>query len=282
MISSTIKTILVTGSNKGIGFGIIRGLLQKNEEYNLILTARNEELGHSKLKFLSEEFKNKSDKLFYHQLDITDNESITNCLEWIKSTFGQIDILINNAAVATKGPEFNIDVFNFTFAPNVDGTINITEQVIDQDLIKKNGKIIILGSSLGNISPLSDNLKSEFKDENLTLEGLFDLKNRFKQSILDKKTKENGWVESAYAVSKMIILTYARILSKRKEINERNIAVYSCCPGWVRTDMAGPKALLSIEEGVLTPIYLVELPEGINSEIQGKFFKLCKQTSYYD
>jgi len=33
-----------------------------------------------------------------------------------------------------------------------------------------------------------------------------------------------------------------------------------CCPGWCRTDMAGQNAELSIEEGALTPVFLVELP----------------------
>jgi NAD(P)-dependent dehydrogenase (short-subunit alcohol dehydrogenase family) len=281
-MNSSIKTVLVTGSNKGIGLGIIRGLLLKNEEYNLILTARNEVLGNKSLKGLIDEFPEKSTRLFYHQLDITDNNSILNCLDFIKTKFEKIDILINNAAVATKGPEFNIDVYNFTFAPNVDGTINLTEQMIEKDLISNDGKIIILGSSLGNIKPLSEELKKEFKDENLTLEGLLKLRDNFKQSILDNNVKKNGWIESAYATSKMIINTYARILSKKKEIIERNISCYSCNPGWVRTDMAGPKALLSIEEGVLTPIYLVELPYGIQKDIQGKYFDLCKITSYYD
>ena len=49
MESQLVKTILVTGSNKGIGYGILRGLLQKNKSYNLILTSRNEELGNTSL-----------------------------------------------------------------------------------------------------------------------------------------------------------------------------------------------------------------------------------------
>jgi len=96
---STIKTILVTGSNKGIGFGILRGLLQKDTQYNLILTSRSEERGMESFKKLSDEFPEKADKIFYHQLDITNNQSITESLKWVKNTFGRIDILVNNAIV---------------------------------------------------------------------------------------------------------------------------------------------------------------------------------------
>ena len=101
--NTLVKPILVTGSNKGIGYGIIRGLLQKNNPYKLILTSRNEDLGKNSLNQLKSEFPEKQDYLYYHQLDITDDESIRRCNEWIKNEFGQIDILVNNAAVAGKG-----------------------------------------------------------------------------------------------------------------------------------------------------------------------------------
>jgi NAD(P)-dependent dehydrogenase (short-subunit alcohol dehydrogenase family) len=280
--NNSLKTILVTGSNKGIGFGILRGLLLKEREYNLILTARDEERGKTSYQKLVDEFPNKADKIFYHQLEITDNDSINRCFDWIKSKFGKIDILVDNAAVASKGSDFNLDVYNFTFPINVDGTINLTERMIDEDLIKKDGKIVILGSMAGTLARLSEERRKEFMDENLTLEGLFELSKKFKQAIIDNKVKENGWTETAYGTTKMIINTYARVLSKRKEINERNIGVYVCNPGWVKTDMAGPRAPLSIEEGVLTPIYLIELPDGIHKDLQGKYFDKCEVASYYD
>lgn len=280
--SNSLKTVLVTGSNKGIGFGILRGLLLKNIDYNFVLTSRDEKRGKTSYEKLIDEFPNKSDNIFYHQLDITDNDSTTGCFQWIKSKFGQIDMLVDNAAVAYKGPEFNLDVYNFTFPINVYGTINFTEKIIDADLIRKDGKIVILGSMAGTLARLSEERRKEFMDDNLTLQGLFDLSSKFKQAIIDNKIKENGWTETAYGTTKMIINTYARVLSKRKEIKERNIGVYVCNPGWVRTDMAGPRAPLSIEEGVLTPIYLIELPDGIIQDLQGKYFDNCQVASYYD
>lgn len=40
------------------------------------------------------------------------------------------------------------------------------------------------------------------------------------------------------------------------------ILLNACCPGWVRTDMAGSNATKSPEEGAETPVYLTMLPEG--------------------
>ena len=44
----------------------------------------------------------------------------------------------------------------------------------------------------------------------------------------------------------------------------------ACCPGWVRTDMAGPKAPKSPEEGAVTPVFLALLPAGA-TDPHGKF-----------
>ncbi|KAA8583453.1 hypothetical protein FQN60_014661, partial [Etheostoma spectabile] len=48
------------------------------------------------------------------------------------------------------------------------------------------------------------------------------------------------------------------------------ILLNACCPGWVRTDMAGSKATKSPEEGAVTPVYLALLPPGA-TDPHGKF-----------
>ena len=104
------KVVVVTGSNKGIGYGIIETLLEKKSKLRIILSSRNEVLGKKSFEELLSKYPESKDTFYYHQLDITKEESIKNFADWAKEKFGKIDYLINNAGVATHGDAFNIDV----------------------------------------------------------------------------------------------------------------------------------------------------------------------------
>ena len=89
----------------------------------------------------------------------------------------------------------------------------------------------------------------------------------FKKSIVNESVEKDGWCRNTYSVSKMIVNSYARVLTLRDEIKSNDISVYSAHPGWVKTDMGGPKATLTIKEGAETEVFLIELPDEINSSI---------------
>jgi carbonyl reductase 1/carbonyl reductase 3 len=276
----TQKVILVTGSNKGIGYGIIETLLEKKSKLVIILSARNEELGKKSYELLSSKYPDSKDKFYFHQLDITKEESIKNFCSWVKEKFGKLDYIVNNAGVATHGDLFNIDVCNSTFEVNVYGTINFTEYILKNDMINKSGKIIMVGSIAGSLNKLkNEELKNGFKNAT-TYKELLDMGELFKKSVINDSVEKDGWCKNTYAVSKMIVNSYARVLALRDEIKHNDISVYSAHPGWVKTDMAGPKAPLSIKEGAETEVFLIELPDGINPEYQGKYFDKCKVSSF--
>ena len=276
----TQKIVLVTGSNKGIGYGIIETLLEKKSKLVIILSARNEELGKKSYELLSSKYPDSKDKFYFHQLDITKEESIKNFCSWVKEKFGKLDYIVNNAGVATHGDLFNIDVCNSTFEVNVYGTINFTEYILKNDMINKSGKIIMVGSIAGSLNKLKNKeLKNGFKNAT-TYKELLDMAELFKKSVINDSVEKDGWCKNTYAVSKMIVNSYARVLALRDEIKNNDISVYSAHPGWVKTDMAGPKAPLSIKEGAETEVFLIELPDGINPEYQGKYFDKCKVSSF--
>ena len=280
-MSSNRKIVLVTGSNKGIGYGIIETLLEKKSNLRIILTSRNEDLGKKSFNKLLSQYPYSKNYFFYHQLDITNKESISNLISWIKKEFGKIDYLVNNAGLGTHGVTTDLKLHFSVIEVNVFGTINFTEEMIKNNMINPKGKIILVGSMMGNLNRLNSNkLKNDFKNAK-TFQELIDLGKSFKNSYSNGTIEKDGWCKNSYCVSKMIVNTYARVLSYRDEIEKNDISVYAAHPGWVKTDMTGPEAPLTIREGAENEVFLIELPDGINKDYQGKYFDRFKVTSFW-
>ena len=279
-MASNKKIVLVTGSNKGIGYGIIEMLLEKKSNLRIILTSRNEDLGKKSFNKLLNRFPYSKDFFYYHQLDITNKESITNLISWIRRQFGKIDYLVNNAGYGPHASRTEIDVHMTVLEINVFGTINFTEEMIKKNMINKKGKIICVGSMGGCLYRLNSNkLKNDFKNAKTT-QDLLNLAYSFKNSFLKGTEEKDGWCSKSYGVSKMIINSYPRILSYRREIEKNDISVYSIHPGWVKTDMGGSYAPLTIRQGAECEVFLIELPDGNNKEYQGKFFDRFTVSSF--
>ena len=72
----------------------------------------------------------------------------------------------------------------------------------------------------------------------------------------------------AYNVSKAAMNAITRVLAA--DLRSRGILVNSVCPGWVRTDMGGPGATRSVEEGAASVLWAARLgPDGPS----GGFFR---------
>ena len=274
------KIVLVTGSNKGIGYGIIESLLEKKSNLRIILTSRNEELGKKSYNKLLSQYPDFKNYFFYHQLDITKKDSIDNLISWIKKEFGKIDYLVNNAGLGTHGVTTDLNLHKAVININAFGTINFTEEMLKNDMINKSGKIILLGSMMGNLGYLKNQeLKNKFKNAK-TYQELLNLAESFIKSYENNSVEKDGWCKNSYCVSKMVVNSYARVLSYRDEIEKNDISVFAAHPGWVKTDMTGPEAPLTIKEGAVNEVFLIELPDGINRIYQGKYFDSCKVGSF--
>ena len=90
----TKKVAVVTGANKGIGFGIVKGLIPVFEG-DVILTSRSEERGLEAVKDLEA----MGLEAKFHQLDVTDQESIETLKIFLKEKYGGLDVLVNNAGI---------------------------------------------------------------------------------------------------------------------------------------------------------------------------------------
>lgn len=89
-----MKTALITGGTKGIGYGIAEAML--NEGMNVVITGRNQATVEEAVKALAEI---KTGKIIGVASDVRDLDSQQNSVNLAVETFGSLDILIANAGV---------------------------------------------------------------------------------------------------------------------------------------------------------------------------------------
>ncbi|XP_076799283.1 carbonyl reductase [NADPH] 1-like isoform X1 [Arvicanthis niloticus] len=275
-MSSCNRVALVTGANKGIGFAITRDLCRKFSG-DVVLTARDEARGRTAVQQLQAEGLSPR----FHQLDIDDPQSIRALRDFLLKEYGGLDVMVNNAGIGTwpknnppgkgdffKEPQPGIDLTHFhiqreaAMKTNFFGTQAICTELLP--LIKTQGRVVNVSSliSLEALRNCSPELQQKFRSETITEEELEGLMKKFVEDTKKGIHEKEGWPNSAYGVSKIGVTVLSRIHARKLNKQRRGdkILLNACCPGWVRTDMAGPKAPKSPEEGAETPVYLALLP----------------------
>ncbi|XP_040325341.1 carbonyl reductase [NADPH] 1-like [Herpailurus yagouaroundi] len=116
--------------------------------------------------------------------------------------------------------------------------------------------------ALKNCNP---GMQQKFRSETITEEELVGLMNKFVEDTKNRVQTKEGWPDKrsfTYGLSKIGVTVLSRIHARKLSEQRRGdrILLNACCPGWVRTDMGGPTAIKSPEEGAETPVYLALLP----------------------
>jgi len=250
-----LKIALVTGANKGIGYAICEKLGKING-IHIIVGARDEKRGNEAVDKLKQTgITNISFKRI--DLDETAKKSIEIAAAEIKEEFGGLDILINNAGMAFKGDAFNETVATVTIGTNYYGTLRMCQEFLP--LMRVNGRVINIASQAGEraFGYLSQTLKDQFIDPNITFSKLNNLVSKFIADVKADTYAKEGWPKTTYGISKLAEIIMTSILAKENKI--QNLLINSCCPGYVKTDMAGPNAPLTPAEGAETPVFLATL-----------------------
>ncbi|PVH84981.1 short-chain dehydrogenase [Cadophora sp. DSE1049] len=111
--------------------------------------ARNQAKGEKALQEL--QARNPRGTLSLVVLDVTDDDSIETAAATIKSTFGRIDVLVNNAGIDLLGP-ITRETLRAAFDPNVFGVLLLTNAVMPLLKASSSPKIINVSSELGSIA----------------------------------------------------------------------------------------------------------------------------------
>src|SRR5215467_11393144 len=89
----TAKIILVTGSNRGIGFELVRQLAAMG--HTLILSARDKTKGEKAVAQLAQQ----GLTVEFLSLDVSNEKSIHEAATIVKKKYDRLDVLINNAGI---------------------------------------------------------------------------------------------------------------------------------------------------------------------------------------
>ena len=140
----TGKVALVTGGSRGIGAAIAKRLAAEGASVALTYSK-----GADAAASVVETIERDGGKAVAIQADAADADAVRNAVETTVETFGQLDVLVNNAGtvIPMSVEETTLADFDRVFAVNVRGTFVATQAALKH--IKSGGRIIMIGSCLG-------------------------------------------------------------------------------------------------------------------------------------
>ncbi|KAK7052893.1 hypothetical protein VNI00_004213 [Paramarasmius palmivorus] len=199
------RVILVTGSNTGIGFDIVRLLAAKG--HTLYLSARRVDAGKEAQQKLKDEY---GLDVKFVQLDIHDIKSIEAARDTIDKEEGRLDVLVNNAGTGAIGESqradtIDMNVLRSVFETNFFGLVQTTVTFLP--LIRK------AKPSYGNI-----------------------VQNGMRGGSATFQTSPRARTEwAAYCTSKSAMNMYSIALAR--ELKKDGIRVNCLCPGFTTTKL---------------------------------------------
>ncbi|HEX9081375.1 MAG TPA: SDR family NAD(P)-dependent oxidoreductase [Holophagaceae bacterium] len=166
-------------------------------------------------------------------LDVADPASIRAASELIRSRFGRLDALVNNAGILLdRGGDIlslEAELLYRTLETNCLGPLRLAQTLAP--LMPKGGRIVNVSSGGGQLS------------------------------------QPSTWAP-AYCMSKTTL--NALTVQLAEALRPRGIAVDAVCPGWVRTDLGGPEAPRSLDQGAESILWLLIMA---GPEITGGFWR---------
>lgn len=195
-------TILIAGASRGLGRQLVEKALARG--YRVAAGLREKHLQSEDVRALEQAHK---DRFLAVALDVVDEASVEQAAAAVKQAFGQVDILVNNAAILVgrdqKLEQLSMEAVEQSFQVNLFGPIRVTKHVLPLMTGNRDKAIVNISSEAGSFA-----------------------------------NAYGG--DYPYALSKGALNLFSEHL--RRYTAERGIRVYAVHPGWIRTDMGGDQA----------------------------------------
>jgi len=232
-----MRRILITGSNRGIGLALVKHYLTQDDTL-IFATCRNPQDADD-LKVVADEH---PDRVFIVQLDVVDAESISSAVTAVSQQVDALDMLINNAGILPGGvdnrdPKISqlgqldsVAMLN-VFRVNTISPVIVTQAFAHMLRLGNDVRVINVSSDAGSI------------------------------------TLRSKGCDYSYPSSKAGLNMMSRCLAG--DLRGDNIIVISIHPGFIKTDMGGVNARLTLDEAIPT---MVETMDNLTLEDSGQFF----------
>ncbi len=218
------RVAVVTGGNRGIGFEVCRQLARAG--LRVVLAGRDP----ARAEEASRTLRGEGLDVVAHSLDVTRDENVSGLEQVLRDRYGRIDVLVNNAGISVdqeRGIRSILDgqvieALRDTRETNLVGPMRLCRALVPCMKAAGYGRVVNVSSQLGSLSTM-------------------------------------GTGYETYRITKTALNAFTRILAA--EMRGTGVLVNSACPGWVRTDMGGPNAPRTPEQGADTIVWLATLPD---------------------
>ncbi|XP_054893422.1 C-factor [Poeciliopsis prolifica] len=219
------KSVLITGSSRGIGLQLVKELANSSNRPATIIATARDPAASAALQELSKTHSG----LHIVTLDVSSEQSISSASEHVQSIVGNsgLNCLINNAAIgfstniSTVTPEAMMSMFQV----NSVAPLFVTKAFMPllETAAARSGGMGIHRAAVINMSSVLGSITLNYGDA----------------------AKFRSY---AYRTSKAALNMVTRCLAA--DLESSGILCMSLHPGWVRTDMGGPHADLTVEQSV--------------------------------
>jgi len=229
------KVALVTGAARGLGVEIGRELAALGA--HVVVAARDGD----KAQAVAAALRERGSEASALTLDVTSEADRRAAHDSIEAAHGRLDILINNAGVLLDSPDGGTpaprqpsqalpEVVRETFEVNFFAPVFLTQQLLP--LLKRSDapRVVNVSSIRGSLAHLSDPASPVYPVRAL-----------------------------GYDTSKAALNAFTILLAE--ELRGTPIKINAIHPGWLRTEMGGAQATLSVEDGARTAVKYAALGE---------------------
>ncbi|MBN2192244.1 MAG: SDR family NAD(P)-dependent oxidoreductase [Polyangiaceae bacterium] len=232
------RVAVITGARRGLGLATAEALAKLG--LHVVITARGE--GRAEVIAAAGRLAAEGLSVEGRMLDVTNDDSVSELFGSLRVEHGRLDVLVNNAGAifeASLGerafaPEGALSVpaglLATAFDTNTLGAYRTMQQALPLMNAVGYGRVVNVSSGMGGLTEMN-----------------------------------GGW--PAYRTSKAALNALTRVFHA---VASPGVKVNAVCPGWVRTEMGGPRAPRSLEEGIAGIVWAATLPDDGPS---GGFFR---------